>query len=140
MFEWLPIEASRLYLFLGASLAVLLTPAMAVLYIVSNSLDKGPLAGIVVGGAGAWLLDGAVKKEWITESYEGAAILGIALLAYSGAELIGGNGFIAAFVSGLVFGTFVRGRCGFVFEFAEAKGQLLVLLISASDFCTKSPM
>lgn len=88
----------------------------------------GPLAGLVVGGAGAWLLDGAAKKEWITESYEGAAILGIAFLAYSGAELIGGNGFIAAFVSGLVFGTFVRGRCGFVFEFAEAEGQILVLL------------
>lgn len=47
MIEWLPIEASRLYLFLGASLAVLLTPGMAVLYIVGNSLDRGPLAGIV---------------------------------------------------------------------------------------------
>lgn len=47
MLEWLPIEASRLYLFLGASLAVLLTPGMAVLYIVGNSLDRGPLAGIV---------------------------------------------------------------------------------------------
>ncbi|MEE8295680.1 MAG: LysE family transporter [Sphingomonadales bacterium] len=47
MLEWLPIEASRLYLFLGASLAVLITPGMAVLYIVGNSLDRGPLAGIV---------------------------------------------------------------------------------------------
>lgn len=47
MFELLPIEASRLYFFLGASLAVLLTPGMAVLYIVGNSLDRGPLAGIV---------------------------------------------------------------------------------------------
>ncbi len=94
----------------------------------AKQIVLGPLAGVVVGGAGAWLLDRAAKTEWITESYEGAAILGIALLAYSGAELIGGNGFIAAFVSGLVFGTFVRGRCGFVFEFAEAEGQILVLL------------
>ena len=88
----------------------------------------GPLAGVVIGGAGAWLLDRSAERGWITEAYEGAAILGIALLAYSGAEIVGGNGFIAAFVGGLMFGNFVRGRCGFVFEFAEAEGQLLVLL------------
>ena len=88
----------------------------------------GPLAGILVGGAGAWLLDLAAKKGWTTEAYEGAAILGLAFLAYSGAELIGGNGFIAAFVSGLVFGNVVRGRCGFIFQFAEAEGNFLVLV------------
>ena len=94
----------------------------------AKQLILGPLAGIVVGGASAWLLDRAAKKEWITESYEGAAVIGTALLAYSGAEIIDGNGFIAAFVGGLIFGNFVRGRCGFLFEFAEAEGQLLVLL------------
>lgn len=88
----------------------------------------GPLAGVIVGGAGAWLLDTASKKGWTTEAYEGPAILALAFLAYSGSELIGGNGFIAAFVSGLVFGNFVRGRCGFVFEFAEAEGNFLVLI------------
>jgi len=94
----------------------------------AKQIVLGPLAGVVVGGAGAWLLDMASKKEWTTESYEGAAILGIAFLAYSGSELIGGNGFIAAFVSGLVFGNVVRGRCGFIFEFAEAEGNFLVLV------------
>lgn len=95
---------------------------------VAQQLLLGPLAGIVIGGCGAWLLDRAAKKEWAGEAYEGAAVLGIALLAYAGAEIIGGNGFIAAFVSGMVFGNLVRGRCGFVFQFAEAEGQLLVLL------------
>ena len=54
--------------------------------------------------------------------------IGVALFVYSSAELIGGNGFIAAFVCGLVLGNWVRGRCRFVFEFAEAEGQLLILL------------
>ena len=44
--RYLPIGV-RLYLFLAGSLAVLLTPGMAVLYIVGISLDHGPLAGIV---------------------------------------------------------------------------------------------
>ena len=88
----------------------------------------GPLAGVVVGGAGGWLMDRAVRAGWMAESYEGAAILALAFLAFAGAEIIGGNGFIAAFVAGLVFGNVVRERCHFVFEFAEAEGQLLVLL------------
>ena len=95
----------------------------------AKQIILGPLAGVVVGAAGAWLLDLAAKKEWTTAAYEGPAILGLAVLAYSGSQLIGGNGFIAAFVSGLVFGNVVRGRCGFVFEFAEAEGNFLVLVI-----------
>lgn len=94
----------------------------------AKQIVLGPLAGIVVGGAGAWLLALAVKREWTTETYEGAAILGLAFLAYSGAELIGGNGFIAAFVCGLIFGNAVRDRCGFIFQFAEAEGNFLVLI------------
>ncbi len=89
----------------------------------------GPLAGMVIGGVGALILDRAAAAKWIGESYEGVAILGIALLAFSCAEIIGGNGFIAAFVSGLVFGNSVRHRCTFVFEFLEAEGQLLVLIV-----------
>lgn len=94
----------------------------------AKQITLGPLAGVVVGGVGAWLFDMAAKKEWTTSSYEGPAILGLAFLAYSSAELIGGNGFIAAFVSGLVFGNVVRGRCGFIFEFTEAEGNFLVLV------------
>ena len=88
----------------------------------------GPLAGIAVGWAAARLIDRAVKVGWMSESHEGPAVLGVALLAFAGAEIIGGNGFIAAFVAGMVFGNQVRERCDFLFEFAEAEGQLFTLL------------
>ncbi len=91
-------------------------------------ITLGPLAGLAVGVLGAKLIDRAVEREWMGESFQGPAILGTALLAYAGAELIGGNGFIAAFVSGMMFGNQVRGRCGFIFEFAESEGQLLTLV------------
>ncbi|NNE86367.1 MAG: sodium:proton antiporter, partial [Alphaproteobacteria bacterium] len=54
--------------------------------------------------------------------------LGIALIAFSTAEIIGGNGFISAFIAGLVLGNTVRGQCAALFEFAESEGQLLTLL------------
>ncbi len=94
----------------------------------AKQITLGPVAGLIIGGLGAWLMDRAVLKGWMGESFEGPAILGVALLAYAGAEIIGGNGFIAAFVAGLVYGNLVRDRCSFVFEFAEAEGQLLTLL------------
>ncbi len=40
-------ESSQLYLFLVASLALLLTPGPAVLYIVARSMNQGRMAGIV---------------------------------------------------------------------------------------------
>lgn len=88
----------------------------------------GPLTGIVIGGIAARLIDRAVTADWMARSYEGPAILAVALVTYACAELIGGNGFIAVFAAGLVFGNQVRHRCQFLFEFAEAEGQLLTLL------------
>ena len=41
------IELSQLYLFLGASLALLLVPGPAVLYITARSANQGRLAGLV---------------------------------------------------------------------------------------------
>jgi len=88
----------------------------------------GPLTGVLIGWLGAVLIERAVLRRWISMAFQGPAILATALLAFAVAELIGGNGFIAAFVAGMVFGYQVRGHCKFIFEFAEAEGQLLVLL------------
>jgi NhaP-type Na+/H+ or K+/H+ antiporter len=88
----------------------------------------GPLAGIAVGFAGAKLIDRASQADWMSEPFQGMAILAIAVLAFVGAELIGGNGFIAAFAAGLTFGGALRHPCKFLFEFMETEGQLLTIL------------
>ncbi len=59
---------------------------------------------------------------------QGLGVLALAALAFFAAETTHGNGFIAAFVAGLVFGYLLRGRCKFVFEFMETEGQALILL------------
>ena len=90
-------------------------------------LVLGPLAGIAVGYAGARILDAAGERGLMDMRFEGAAILAFALLSAAAATWLGGNGFIAAFVCGLVFGNMVRLRCAFLLEFIEAEGQILVL-------------
>lgn len=85
----------------------------------------GPLAGICVGALGGWALLLAKRHDTTSDIYEGIGALAIAGAAYLGAESIGGNGFIAAFVAGLFFGGIVKGACKFVYEFTESEGQLL---------------
>ncbi len=89
-------------------------------------LVLGPLAGLVVGILGGRILLWAKAGNHTAEAYEGVGALALACSAYLAANLIGGNGFIAAFVAGLSFGGIVKDRCKFVFEFTENEGQGLV--------------
>ena len=90
-------------------------------------MTLGPLAGIVVGFLGGRLVDHAVGKKWCEEDFEGILLLALPVIAYLGAELIGGNGFLASFVTGIVFRAVARDRCHPVVTFVENEGQLLVL-------------
>lgn len=71
--------------------------------------------GAVVGGTaglcGGWLLRWARQREWAAEDFAGTAVLALAVAAYAGALVVGGNGFIAAFCGGLAFGA-AAGRRG----------------------------
>ena len=88
----------------------------------------GPLAGIMVGYIFAKTLDAAIEAKLITIVFQGLYFLCVAFLAFTSAELIGGNGFIAAFVGGLVFGNTLRNSSSFIDEFMESEGQLLTIL------------
>lgn len=87
----------------------------------------GPLAGAAIAWAGGSLIDRAFASGRITENFEGVVMLALAVLAFAGAESIGGNGFLAAFTGGIVLGCTVRHRCGKLLEFLEEEGQLLTL-------------
>jgi NhaP-type Na+/H+ or K+/H+ antiporter len=58
--------------------------------------------------------------------------LGLAFGAFALAEIVHGNGFIAAFVAGLTFGNTLTQKCRFLYEFAESEGQILILLTFAA--------
>lgn len=91
----------------------------------------GPIVGAVAGYMGVRLVVESSKREGINESFKSLAALGLSLLAYSLAELVGGNGFIAAFSAGLIVGNSSNAKsiCKCLHDFGETGGQLLVLLI-----------
>jgi len=90
-------------------------------------ITLGPLVGALVGYGAAKLLDFAIDRNATTTVAQALYFLSVAFLTYFAAELIGGNGFIAAFVGGLVFGNILRAPPTFIREFMEGEGQLLTL-------------
>ena len=129
---------------------------------IAAQIGFGALAGAVSGGAGGWLLGQARARDWPQEETEGIAALALVACAYLLAETLGGNAFVACFIGGLTFGGAlartgpgrIPGRAasrkarrlaraqsgapprGFLDEFLEGEGQILVLaaflLIGAS--------
>ena len=87
----------------------------------------GPLVGLAIGWGAAKAMDVAQDKELIAEAAGGVAFLAVAFVAFIGSEIIGGNGFIAAFVAGMVFGNTYRHEIHFIGEFMEGVGQLLTM-------------
>ena len=83
----------------------------------------------VVGTLGGRLFDLAQTRKWTTPSIIQIGGLALALTAYFGSVSLGGNGFIAAFVAGLLFGRVVKQRAHHIVEFTETSGTLLSLLV-----------
>jgi NhaP-type Na+/H+ or K+/H+ antiporter len=90
-----------------------------------KQLLLGPLVGVIAGLIGGVALMWAKKRQLTAETFEGVGAIALAGAAYLAATVIGGNGFISAFVAGLCFGYVVKGQCKFVYEFTESEGLLL---------------
>jgi len=99
------------------------------LWFVSKQVCLGPSVGFAVGFVGGKLVMWGQRTEWMNHSFQDLSSLGLSLLAFAAAELVGGNGFIAAFCAGLALGNTARSVCTCLYEFAEAEGQLLTLLV-----------
>jgi NhaP-type Na+/H+ or K+/H+ antiporter len=102
------------------------------LLVAAKQVVFGPLAGIAIGYLGARLVAACYRSKWMSESAEGMIALGLAFGAYALAEVVHGNGFIAAFVAGLTFGNTLQKKCEYLYEFAESEGQILILLTFAA--------
>jgi len=112
-------------LFIGlAATADPFLPGNWLLY-TAEQICFGVLVGIFVGWAGGWLLGEAGKRCWIDESLQQLGLLSLALACYGIAGLIGGNGFIAAFIGGLLVKRGFEDARFHTADFSEGWGQFL---------------
>ena len=80
------------------------------------------VAALVVGVLGGKLLLTARRRGWTSATSEQLVVLALSLIAYVGGVAIGGNGFVAAFVGGLLFGASTAARMHEPIEFTETVG------------------
>ena len=82
------------------------------------------VAAVVVGLGGGWLVSRARSHAWTSPVSEQLAVL-----AYTGSVAIGGNGFVAAFVGGLLFGQATKGSLYGPVEFSETIGLFMSFFV-----------
>ncbi|MEM9564741.1 MAG: cation:proton antiporter [Actinomycetota bacterium] len=94
----------------------------------ARQIGFGVLVGVGVGYAGGRAIDHFGSRGWVDGAMRQIATLALAVAAFAGAEVVEGNGFVAAFVAGMAFGVAARDRCHDAADFTEDEGQLLTLL------------
>lgn len=91
-------------------------------------LGTGIAAGVAIGLLGGVGLRLAWKRGWGSRDFGPVAALGLAFLSYAGAIELGGNGFVAAFIAGLAFGSTVRDNSTTVDLTSDAGGVMSLLV------------
>lgn len=95
---------------------------------VVQQVGFGVAVGAAVGLGSGFAMRALAGRGEEAQPYEGMGAIATAIVAYGGAHLIHGNGFIAAFVAGLAFGNTMSRPARFLYEFMETEGRLLMLL------------
>jgi NhaP-type Na+/H+ or K+/H+ antiporter len=99
------------------------------LFSVLVQIALGIAAGLVVGYLGTKFVQWGQRSGWMSRNYQKISSLALILLAYGLAEVIGGNGFIAAFCFGLTSSNFAgKEEIEDLYEYAEIEVTILMLL------------
>jgi NhaP-type Na+/H+ or K+/H+ antiporter len=120
------------FLLLALSLAVAEQDPLGLAYWLGLALSQtvfGLLVGLIVGFLGGRFIEWGQQHGWMSKDFQKISTLVLALLAYGAAELVGGNGFIAAFVMGVTMANTTRREdTEMLYEYAEVEVQGLMML------------
>jgi NhaP-type Na+/H+ or K+/H+ antiporter len=94
-----------------------------------TDLALGVVVGAAVAAAGGLALVWGRRRAATTPESEEIGVLALAVLAYVAAVAFDVNGFVAAFVGGLVFGVVTRGAMRERTGVTDVVGQLLAVLV-----------
>ncbi|WIG58384.1 MAG: hypothetical protein OJF49_001130 [Ktedonobacterales bacterium] len=91
-------------------------------------LVLSPVVGLIVGGIGAWLMGQVDKRMNIRREYQAMYGMGLVLAAYAAAQVVGGDGFLAAYFAGLAVAIFDVTLCDCFLEYGEVTAEMAMLL------------
>ncbi len=91
----------------------------------ARQVGFGLVAGVGIGVLGGFLIERRARAGAVEGIYRQLGTLAVAIAAFALAEVVGGNGFIAAFTAGLAFGHVAREHCRDLQDFTQDEGELL---------------
>jgi NhaP-type Na+/H+ or K+/H+ antiporter len=103
-------------------------PVMLILHEFATEIGIGAGVGFVCISLGVFLFRFAHRRDWIGEIWMQVTIPAIAMTCFATAQYLGGSGFIACFVGGLIAGAFMREHKEALLHSAEGTGDTLALL------------
>ena len=118
-----------LTLFLALAVAEQGTGASDWLVSALADIALAAVAAGIVGLGGGWIMRRASERGWTTATSSDLAVLALSFASYSLAVAIGGNGFVAAFLAGLLFGRMTRDTVAEAIGFTERVGLFASFLV-----------
>jgi NhaP-type Na+/H+ or K+/H+ antiporter len=95
------------------------------LNVLAEEIGYGLVAGIAAGLFAGYIVILAGARRLIDETWRQIIPVAAAVLAFGAAEALGGSGFIAAFVAGMLYGLLARKDAAKTMGFIEEAGALL---------------
>ena len=89
----------------------------------------GTVSGIIIGFIGGWLINQAIKRGWMADSFKQLSLMTLPILCMLASEPIGGSIFIAAFAAGIAIQQVYKDVNVNIVDFAKNWGQLLNLFV-----------
>ncbi len=92
-----------------------------------EQIGLGILVGAAVGLVGGYLVNAAIQRGYMKGRFAWIGFLALALISFIAADAVGGSGFIAAFIGGMVTAATGKYVGEAVIEFTETGAQILSL-------------
>jgi NhaP-type Na+/H+ or K+/H+ antiporter len=95
--------------------------------VVVEEIGIGLVAGLVLTAIAVSILRLAARREWISAHWLHVPVVALAALCFASAQALGGSGFIACFVGGLLFG-YLHENPRQLLTGAASTGEVLAML------------
>lgn len=102
--------------------------ALHAIFLVLEEVGIGAIVGVVLALIASWLFKKFEHNEWISETWIQLPVIALAIATFSLAQYLGGSGFIACFVGGLLFGWIIKEHKHKLLFAAEGGADTLALI------------
>jgi NhaP-type Na+/H+ or K+/H+ antiporter len=104
-------------------------PIATIFTLAIEQIGYGAIVGITLGLLGGWLSGRVIRKGWTSKLYSRVEFLALAIISWLVADMLGGSGFIAAFLAGMASGAMGKKVEEEEIVLTEAEGSILSLAV-----------